>query len=85
MEKVVKKRGRPKAQPKEEVVTGGKIQEIIDSRQAPGMSIKSPEEKRMSKYMQDTNGLDPNTPLDWSKRRCTGADWSKNRPQDVVI
>ena len=52
--------------------TGGKIQEIIDSKQAPGMKIASPQEKFVERYKQDNNGRDPNEPLDWSQRRQTG-------------
>jgi hypothetical protein len=64
---------------------GGKIQEIIDSGQAPGVHISAEhqsapssaiaEERRMAIYKENTGGKDPNEPMCHDKRTQTGGDW----------
>ena len=60
----------------------GKIQEIIDSKQAPGVHIATEhqsapkddaeETRRLAIYKERTGGKDPNEPLDWSDNGSCG-------------
>lgn len=74
MEKIDKRSKEYRNQKQSTESTGGKIQEIIDSKQAPGMRMPTIESKFKEKYMQDNNGRDPNVPLDWSERRQKGGN-----------
>ena len=52
----------------EPLMRGGKIQEIIDSKQAPGIAIP-PQHQSAPK---PGAGVDPNRPLDWSNLNQNG-------------
>ena len=54
-----------------------RIQEIIDSGQAPGVHIAEHHKATWKHGMPD-----PDTPLDWSTRTQRGADWGKDRPEN---
>jgi hypothetical protein len=65
---------------------GGKIQEIIDSQQAPGVVIAAHHKAGytgpkvdMEKYKRDTKGKDPHMAMDHSVRTQCGRDMDIDR------
>ena len=58
---------KPQKAEQKQKVKGGKIQEIIDSRQAPGIHIPDCHKATWKPGMPD-----PDTPLDWSERTQKG-------------